>query len=187
MSTRVAFLRAVNLGRRTVPMARLVEVCAGLGYRDPWTHANSGNAVFDAAGSRTAIESALARALEDVVGFEVTTFVRTPTELGRALALEPFPVVAGDTYFLTFLKRAPSAAVQRQLEAASNDFDTLVVAGRDVHWRMRGKSTATTVKAATWNLLGEHASTSRNVNLLRALHAKIGARNGPADRSRRGR
>ena len=34
VSTRVAFLRAVNVGRRKVPMATLVEVCETLGYRD---------------------------------------------------------------------------------------------------------------------------------------------------------
>jgi uncharacterized protein (DUF1697 family) len=187
MSTRVGFLRAVNLGRRKVPMATLVEVCEGLGYGDVWTHANSGNAVFDTTGSRGAIESALAGALEDRLGFEATTFVRTAAELGTALERDPVPVATGDTYFITFLKKAPPPKVRAALEGASNDFDTLVVDGRDVHWRMRGKSTDTTIKAATWNLLGEHASTSRNVNLLRALHAKIGTRNGPAGSGRRGR
>jgi hypothetical protein len=50
------------------------------------------------------------------------------------------------------------------------------VKGRDVHWRMRGKSTDTTIPAATWRLVGEHGSTSRNVNLLERLAAKIDAR-----------
>jgi hypothetical protein len=59
------------------------------------------------------------------------------------------------------------------LEAASNDFDTLIVIGRDVHWRMRGKSTETTVTSKTWNLVGEHRSTSRNVTMLRKLATKL--------------
>jgi uncharacterized protein (DUF1697 family) len=173
MSTRVAFLRAVNLGTRKVPMKRLVQVCEGLGYRNVWTHANSGNAVFDTTGTRDAIERALGGALEEAFGFEVTTFVRTPAELRTALDQHPFDLAAGDTYFLTFLRTPPSAAVARQLEAASNDFDTLVVIGRDVHWRMKGKSTDTKIKASTWKLLGEHASTSRNVHLLEQLVAKL--------------
>ncbi len=173
MTTRIGFLRAVNLGRRRVAMAGLVELCEGLGYDDVWTHANSGNVVFDTGGRRADIEAAMERALASAFGFEVTTFVRTARELATALALDPFPIAAGDTYFVTFLKEAPSAAVRTALEAASNDFDTLVVAGRDVHWRMRGKSTDTTLKKATWDLVGEHASTSRNVNLLRALSEKL--------------
>ena len=45
-----------------------------------------------------------------------------------------------------------------------------------MHWRMRGKSTETTVPAATWRRLGEHGSTSRNVNLLERLSGKISDR-----------
>jgi uncharacterized protein (DUF1697 family) len=173
VATHVAFLRAVNVGRRTVPMARLVEVCRELGYTDVWTHANSGNAVLSATGSRATIERAMEQALAAAVGFEVTTFVRTAAELRGAVEMQPFRLAAGDTYFITFLKRAPAAAVKRTLEEASNDFDTIEVHGRDVHWRMRGRSTDTKVKGATWKALGEHASTSRNLNLLSRLVAKI--------------
>jgi uncharacterized protein (DUF1697 family) len=112
-------------------------------------------------------------ALETAFGFEITTFVRTATELHAAVHLDPFPAVHGDTYFITFLKEAPSASVTRALQAASNDFDTLVVRGRDVHWRMRGRSTETRLTAKTWDLVGRHRSTSRNINLLRTLDAKL--------------
>jgi hypothetical protein len=83
------------------------------------------------------------------------------------------PLADGDTYFVTFLKAAPSRVVAKALEEASNDFDTLVVNGRDVHWRMRGRSTETRLTAKTWDLVGHHGSTSRNVNLLRRLDAKL--------------
>lgn len=154
-------------------MARLGEICTALGYDDVWTYINSGNVVFSAAGSRSSIEHAMASALEDAFGFEVTTFVRTAAELRAVLRVEPFVVGEGDTYFITFLKAPLLAATAKALEAASNDFDTLVVHGRDVHWRMRGKSTDTKVTRATWNLVGANASTSRNMNMLRKLQAKI--------------
>jgi uncharacterized protein (DUF1697 family) len=173
MTKRIAFLRAVNVGRRTVRMARVVEVFHGLGYEDVWTHVNSGNVAFDAAGSRAALERSIAAALEQAFGFELTTFVRTVTELDKALHLDPFGVDEGDTYFITFLKEEPSAATAKALEAASNDFDTLVVSGREVHWRMRGRSTDTKLTRKTWDLVGEHGSTSRNVNMLRKLAAKL--------------
>jgi uncharacterized protein (DUF1697 family) len=175
MTTRIAFLRAVNLGKRTAKMAWLVEIFEELGYDGAWTFINSGNVVFEAAGSRADIERSIETALEAALGFECTTFVRTPSELQKALQAQPFAVNQGDTYFLTFLKTAPSAATARALEAASNDFDTLVVRGRDVHWRMRGRSTDTTLKSKTWNLVGEHRSTSRNVTMLRKLAAKLDA------------
>jgi uncharacterized protein (DUF1697 family) len=176
--TRVAFLRAVNLGRRRVNMASLVELVRGLGYDDVWTHINSGNVVLEASGSRPALEQRLETALEDDLGFEVTTFVRTVAELRDALALEPFTVAPGDTYFVTFLKDAPSKPNAMALEALSNDFDTLVVKGRDVHWLMHGKSTDTTLTTKAWDrLVGQHRSTSRNTTMLRTLLAKIAAKN----------
>jgi uncharacterized protein (DUF1697 family) len=173
MTTRVGFLRAVNLGKRTVPMARLKAIVEELGYADVWTHINSGNVVFDAPGSRVDIEGALEEAFEAEFGFEVTTFVRSAAELRAALNVDAFTLDDGDTYFITFLKTPPSAATTKALEAASNDFDTLVVHGRDVHWRMRGKSTDTTLKKPTWNLVGVNGSTSRNVTMLRKLSAKL--------------
>jgi uncharacterized protein (DUF1697 family) len=156
-------------------MRRVVEIAEGLGYGDVWTHANSGNAIFEASGSRAVIERAMGDALEADLGFEVTTFVRTAAELRTALDRHPFEVAPGDTYFITFLKDPPSAATKRALEAASNDVDTLVVVGRDVHWLMHGKSTDTTVPKQTWDLVGARRSTSRNTNLLGKLVAKIEA------------
>lgn len=175
MATQIAFLRAVNLGKRRVAMPKAVEVLEGLGYEDVWSYINSGNLVFEATGKRADHEAAIAEALEAEFGFEVTTFVRTATELRKILALEPFTVKDGDTYFVTFLQKPPSAAATRELEAHSNDFDTLLVQGRDVHWLMHGLSSATTVDKRKWKVVGEH-STSRNTTMLRKLIAKIDAR-----------
>lgn len=174
MSVRVGFLRAVNLGKRRVPMARLKAVCEGLGHEDVWTHVNSGNVVFDATGGRAGVEKHLEQALEDEFGFECTTFVRTGAELRKTLDATPFVLKPGDTHFVTFLKKAPTATQQKGLEALSNDFDTLVVKGADVHWLMHGKSTDTTIPKAKWEkVIGKLNSTSRNVTMLTKLVAKI--------------
>lgn len=173
MSTRVAFLRAVNLGKRRVSMPRLKEVLVDAGYDDAWTYINSGNAVFDSGKARGTLESELEKLLEKEFGFECTTFVRTVAELDKALSLEPFTVKSGDTYFLTFLKKAPAAAQKKSLEALSGDFDTLEVHGADVHWRMRGKSSDSPLKRSDWEkVLGPLSSTSRNTTMLRKLAAK---------------
>ena len=174
MSTRIAFLRAVNLGRRRVAMPRLVAVCEGLGHTDVWTWINSGNVVLDTTGARAAVEKAMEGALEEEFGFECTTFVRTPAQLRRTLDATPFPVASGDTHFVTFLKKAPTAAQRSGLEDLSGDFDTLVVHGADVHWRMRGRSTESALKGRDWErVLGPLSSTSRNVTMLGKLLAKV--------------
>lgn len=174
VTTRIAFLRALNLGKRTVKMSSLVEIVEGLGYDGVWTHINSGNVVFDATGSRGDLEGALESALEAAFGFEVTTFVRTAAELRRAVAAKPFELAGGDTHFLTLLKSRPTPATCQALEALTNRFDTLVVDGRDVHWRMHGKSTDTKLRTKDWDdMVGRHRSTSRNMTMLKNLVGKL--------------
>ena len=174
MTVRVGFLRAVNLGKRKVQMPRLKAAVEGLGYGHVWTYINSGNVVFDTGGSRAAVEKALEKVLEDEFGFECTTFVRTGAELEKTLAATPFEVAAGDTHFVTFLKKAPGAGAAKALEALSNDYDTLVVQGADVHWRMHGSSIDSTLAKRHWEkILGPLSSTSRNVKMLTKLAAKM--------------
>jgi len=175
MTTQVAFLRAVNLGKRTARSAQLIDAVEGLGYAGAWTFVNSGNVVFDGSGPRGALEHKLEKTFEKALGFEATTFVRSAAELRRVLAAAPFDVAAGDTYFVTFLKDSLAASKRNALEALSNDFDTLVVKGRDVHWRMHGKSTDTHLKTRQWDdIVGRHCSTSRNTTMLRRLVDKLG-------------
>jgi uncharacterized protein (DUF1697 family) len=176
MSVRVGFLRAVNLGGRRVPMSRLVAVCESLGYDDVWSYGNSGNVAFDTTGARASVEAAMERALAHEFGFECTTFVRSVKQLRIVLDARPFALTAGDTHFVTFLKKAPTASDVKRLEELSNDFDTLVVHGADVHWHMRGKSTDSRLAKSDWEkILGPLSSTSRNVTMLTKLMAKVDA------------
>ncbi len=104
----VAFLRAVNIGKRTARSAQLVSAVEGLGYTGVWTYINSGNVVFEAPTPQAELERRLEVAFEAAVGFEATTFVRTTAELKRTVAAEPFMVATDDTHFITFLKDKPT-------------------------------------------------------------------------------
>ena len=64
MATQVAFLRAVNLGKRTARSAQLVDAFERVGFAGAWTFVNSGNVVFDATGSRGTLEQKLENAFE---------------------------------------------------------------------------------------------------------------------------
>ncbi len=155
-------------------MTRLAAVCEGLGYAGVWTYLNSGNVVFDTTGARASLEDAMQKALEEEFGFECTTFVRTPKQLRDVLDARPFPSAEGDTHFVTFLKTAPSTGDATRLEGLSNDFDTLVVHGAEVHWRMRGRSTDSHLTKRDWEkVLGPLSSTSRNVTMLTKLMVKL--------------
>jgi uncharacterized protein (DUF1697 family) len=173
MTRRVAFLRAVNVGKRTVPMAKLKEVVEGLGYADVFTYINSGNVAFTTTGTRDAIEAKIERALEPAFGFEVETFVRTAAELRHIAEATPFPVPSGHTHMVTFFRDRATTAQAKALEDLSNGTDLLVVDGRDVHWRIKGTVMTSLLKPKDWAGTGIGPSTSRNTNALRKLVAKL--------------
>ena len=87
----VGLLRAVNVGKRKVPMARLRELCEELGHTEVETLLQSGNVVFTA---RKADPAALEEALTSEFGFEVPVMVRTGAQLQKVIDANPFAEAA---------------------------------------------------------------------------------------------
>jgi uncharacterized protein (DUF1697 family) len=130
----IAFLRAINVGKRQVKMARLRELFAELGYGAVRTYIQTGNVFFEADETdRAALERAIKRHLATALGFEVTTFVRTVEAVEVALACDPFAGIAAtpDTRLCCLFTSVPLPA---------DPALPLVVEGRDAR---------TTIAAAT--------------------------------------
>ncbi|MCU1369644.1 MAG: hypothetical protein JWO77_838 [Ilumatobacteraceae bacterium] len=171
----VAFLRAVNVGRRRVAMADLKADLEGLGFDDVWTYINSGYAVFRSPLGRARLEPQIEGCLAASLGFEVETFVRTAAQVEAAVALRPFgDLPDGVTHLVAFLRAAPSASAARTIEGLSGEVDQLVVEGADVHWRIEGASLDTALKPKNWKAAGAGLTTTRNVTMLTKLAAKLG-------------
>lgn len=171
----VAFLRAVNVGKRRVAMADLKAELEGLGYDDVWTYINSGNAAFRSPLGRAKLEPQIEAALLDACGFEVETFVRTAAQVHAIVDRDPFGTVPdGVTHMVAFLRKAPSASGRKAIEAMSGDVDELQVHGAEVHWRIEGKSLDTELKAKDWKAAGAGLNTTRNITMLTKLAAKLG-------------
>jgi uncharacterized protein (DUF1697 family) len=171
MARYVAFLRAVNVGKRTVAMADARAALEGLGYEDVSSYVNSGNLIFTATGAAGELEQAIRAKLEDLLGFECTTFVRTATQVKALATDKPFgAIAAGHTHFALLILTKPTAAQKRAIEALSNDHDEVVVRGRDVHWLIRSKSTETTLGPKQWkDVLPDTPTTARNTTMLAKL------------------
>ncbi len=91
----VALLRAVNVGKRQVPMKRLGPLVEELGHTEVQTILQSGNVVFTAPRTKVAdMERALADALEAEFGFAVPVMCRTGPQLDRVVADNPFAKAA---------------------------------------------------------------------------------------------
>ena len=88
-----AFLRAVNVGKRLVKMETLRTAFDQMGFSNVQTVIASGNVVFETPQKRVSrIEQAIENGLEDALGFDVTTFVRTGPELRELAELTLAPV-----------------------------------------------------------------------------------------------
>lgn len=94
MPHHIAFLRAVNVGRRQVKMADLREWLTEDGFTDVETYIQTGNVrVGSSLRSPAKVEARLEAVLRERCGFEVPCIMFTPAELRQvydaALAIEP--------------------------------------------------------------------------------------------------
>ena len=79
MPTYVAFLRAVNVGKRKYPMAELRAALDAAGYDQVETHIQTGNVLLTTpVRSRARVEKALEELFEQDRGFVVRRSPRTP-------------------------------------------------------------------------------------------------------------
>lgn len=171
----VAFLRAVNVGKRRVAMATARNVLAELGYDEVGSYVNSGNLLFTATGNPSDHEAAIRSAMEDEFGFELTTFVRTARQVNALATAKPFGVIAsGHTHFALLTLTPLTATEKKAVEALSNDHDEVVVLGRDVHWLIRSRSPETTLGRRRWlQALPDNPTTARNTTMLARLAEKL--------------
>ncbi|WP_380284846.1 DUF1697 domain-containing protein [Kitasatospora purpeofusca] len=96
-TTYIAFLRAVNVGGRTVRMERLRALFGELGLERVGSYIQSGNVFFtadaadaaDTAG-RAALTGRIERHLEERLGYAVPVLLRTVDEVQAVLDAEPF-------------------------------------------------------------------------------------------------
>jgi uncharacterized protein (DUF1697 family) len=171
----VAFLRAVNVGRRRVAMATARQVLTDLGLDDVSSYVNSGNLLFSATGAAAAHEKAIRSALEEEFGFELTTFVRTAAQVRALVDDRPFgDIPPGHTHFALLPLTRLTDREKRTVQAMSNDRDEVVVRGRDVHWLIRAKSTETTLGPKQWlDALPDNPTTARNMTMVTKLAARL--------------
>jgi uncharacterized protein (DUF1697 family) len=171
----VAFLRAVNIEPRRVAMATAREIVTDLGLNEVSSYANSGNLMFSAPGKGADHQAAIRSALEEEFGFELTTFVRTAAQVQALVDARPFGELAsGHTHFALLPFTKLTARERKAVEAMSNDRDEVRVRGRDVHWLIRAKSTATSLGPKQWlDALPGNPTTARNMTMLTKLVKRL--------------
>jgi uncharacterized protein (DUF1697 family) len=134
----IAFLRAINVGRRIVKMTQLVNVFEALGCIEVETFLASGNVIFTAKNaSNPGMVSTIEGGLSDALGYDVETFVRTVDEVGKLATLELFDRASVESacgLYIGFLAQPLSAAGVVALEKLNNSTQQFRTEGREIQW-----------------------------------------------------
>ena len=172
----IAFLRAINVGGHTVKMDQLRRLFEELGFANVETFIASGNVIFDSSSRSTAaLEKKIESHLQKSLGYAVATFIRTPAEVAKVAAYEPFPKNMSkpeDTVYVGFMAEAPEKKSQANLLAAATAVDAFHVNGREVYWLCHTKFSETQFSGARLEKILGRATTLRNSTTVRRLAAK---------------
>ena len=183
MATFVSMIRGVNVaGHRPVRMARLVELCEGLGFSNPRTYLQSGNVVFESRrASNRGIGEALERGILRECGLEVSVAVRTSREMTATVAANPLASRPGvDPRFLhaTFLVGQDGRASLAGIELPLARGEEAVLAGSVVYLYCPHGYGVTRINNAFFERKLGARATTRNWHTVTALERM--ARGAPA-------
>ncbi len=172
----VAFLRAINVGGRTVSMARLRQEFEAVGLRDVETFIASGNVIFTAGATNLAtLEKKIEARLRASLGFEVDTFVRTVAEVAAIATYQPFDarrIKTAGAFCVGFLAKPLDAAAVRRLMAFRTEIDDFHTNGRQVYWLCRKRQSESTFSNAAMERALDTRATFRGINTVTRLAAK---------------
>jgi uncharacterized protein (DUF1697 family) len=180
MSRCIAFLRAINVGGHTAKMDDLRQLFQSLGFSGVETFLASGNVVFEATSRNTkALEKKIEKKLQEALGYEVATFIRTDTELADIANYKPFPKSALDAAAalnIAFLADPLDDASKQKLMALRTDIDDFDVHGREIYWLCRKKQSESTFSNAVLEKALGRPSTLRGANTVAKIAAKYKSR-----------
>jgi uncharacterized protein (DUF1697 family) len=135
-----AFLRGVNLGKRTVKSADLKAAFVGMGFANAETLIASGNVIF-AAEPEQGLSTRIERGLREAFGFDIGTVLRSHAELLAMIAAKPFAKVPGDADAKLYVSmlHEPIGSTLTLPYGVEGNFDVLSVTDTDIFavaWKM---------------------------------------------------
>ncbi len=140
----VAFLRAVNVGGRTVKSPQLIETFYSLGFENVTTFLASGNVLFS--GSSKAVHKLRGRIESQLLadlGFQTDVILRSMDQVAAIAEKNPFQLTEVESVNYTvnaalFLE-PPSSAMQKEVLKLKGDYDDFAFDGSEMYWLCRGK------------------------------------------------
>ncbi len=174
----VAFLRAVNVGGRTVKSPQLIQSFHSLGFENVKTFLASGNVLFT--GMTKAVpklrERIEAKLLSDL-GFQTEVILRSIEQVAAIADLNPFQLTEVEkesyTVNVALFLEPPSSTMQKAVLKLKGDYDDFAFDGTEMYWLCRGEKISVSPLFSN-NQLAKAASeinTVRNIHTIQRLLA----------------
>jgi uncharacterized protein (DUF1697 family) len=176
MSEYAAFLRGVNVGKaHRVGSAELCGCFEKLGLTGVTTFRTSGNVAFDGDGaSPEDLCARIEEALESMLGYEVSVFLRTADEIRAIAAQEPFAPARVERskgkLQVMMLTGKPAPGPRKSVLKLATDEDALTFGVRELYWLPNGGLSDSDLDLkAIWQVLGTNTiRTKGTVDLMAA-------------------
>ncbi len=134
VATYVTFLRGVNLGpTNKISMPELRAMAEGLGYTDVATYINSGNLIISSTKKAATVEREISDAIKKTFGRPIDVTVRTPAQLEKILAENPYPDGNPSQVTVAFLTKTPAADAKEKVTAVAKDYEPFTFSGQQVY------------------------------------------------------
>jgi len=172
----VAFLRAINVGGHTVKMDHLRLLFEALGFSSVETFIASGNVIFNSTSKNTKVlEKKIEGSLQETLGYNVATFIRSTAELQTIANYKPFSeaeLIPGSVVYVGFLAATPSDEAKQKLMSLSTEVDNFHVSRREVYWLCRTSFSESQFSGARLEKTFGMKATLRNSTTVRKIAAK---------------
>lgn len=169
----IAFLRAINVGKRIVKMEHLKSLFETLGFDNIETFIASGNVIFETASTKTtSLEKKVTTCLEKELGYAVDTFIRTFEEVIKIEKQCPFVAnKKDDNVYISFLHEPLNKEKINTLMASENKNNKFSVLNKEIYWLRLNKDDSIFLKSSLEKMLNI-SSTNRNMTTIRKIISK---------------
>ena len=176
MTRYVAFLRAINVGGHTVKMDYLRQLFERLGFSNVETFIASGNVLFETnSKGGNALEKEIEVRLNEALGYDVATFIRTDAELKAISSYKPFAQTQLDAavaFNVAFLKSTLDDKSKQKVMALRTDIDEFHVHGCELYWLCKKRQSESTFSNAVLERTMDKPSTIRGLTTVQKIAAK---------------
>ncbi|MEO8358881.1 MAG: DUF1697 domain-containing protein [Vicinamibacteria bacterium] len=179
MAKYVAFLRAINVGGHVVKMDALKALFETLDFSNVETFIASGNVIFETKTRDTAaLEAKIERALEKSLGYEVSTFLRTPAQITAITKYQPFEpslMASAAAINVGMLKAPLCVATCEALARLKTDIDDFHVNEAHLFWICKMRQSESKISNAVFERTLKVKATFRGLRTMERLAAKYGS------------